>query len=100
MVPTIIRSYPESSPFELQFYPVFNLLPSPETGEEYDTDAVRQAALSIAVTRSGHNIFAKMYGSNPLPVVDRALLEVDMPFLAFNKPVDARRIALSPSAQF
>lgn len=42
-----------------------NLSPERERREEYDTPIIRQAALSVQRSQ-GHNIFAFMYGTNPL----------------------------------
>lgn len=74
MVRNVIQTYPETSPFKLKC-PVFNLLPVSDPGETFDTDDVRHACLAIARAHNGHNVFANTYGTNPLPLDDKALLE-------------------------
>ena len=59
----LLRTYPEKSPFALRLQ---NLSPRPSPWPNIDTPEVQQAALSIATARNGYNVFATMFGSNPI----------------------------------
>ena len=98
MVEKVAQTYPETSPFQLGT-PVFNLLPVADPVDRFVTNDVREAAVAIARAHNGYNVFANMYGSNPLPLIDKKWTQAKLPLTAYSRPPPIQRVQLPASAE-
>ena len=96
---TLVYSYPEQSPFELDA-PPYNLTPpSSKALTAVDTPEFLEAVLKQA-QNTGFNPLATMYGTNPLYIADRRLLGAQLPPMAYKKPPPLEEIELPEDAEF
>lgn len=99
MVEKLIRTYPDTSPFQLAT-PIFNLIPEPDVCQKDDTEDVKKAALAIAQAHDGHNVFSTMLGSSPLPLLDQRWMVAEFPFTAYSRPPPLQQVLLPSSVEF
>ncbi|KIP05265.1 hypothetical protein PHLGIDRAFT_162084 [Phlebiopsis gigantea 11061_1 CR5-6] len=95
---TIVQCYPDTNPFDAT-PPIWNLSPLPLAAEQYDTQAVREAARAAADS-SGYNPFYGAYGTCPLALYDYGILTANLPPITYTAPPPLEHLVLSSPLEF
>lgn len=95
-----VANYPEKSPYDMD-PPLYNLIPEPSDEGQYDTPEIREAAYTVA-ENTNVNIFARMYGTPPIDIVDEDLEYAGerFPVVSYEEPPPLPHIVLPEATRF